>query len=101
MDCVACGSAAATERPERTSRGYRRFRRRDCGKQSNERSGGVLNHAQYPSAVVALVAPWRLRHRLTLRDPAEMSLRRGIVFSREAVRGWEAKLAPALAGELR
>jgi hypothetical protein len=32
MDCVCCGSAAVTERPERTARGYRRFRCRDCGK---------------------------------------------------------------------
>ncbi len=30
-----------------------------------------------------------------------MFLHRGIVFSHEAVRAWEAKLAPALAGELR
>jgi transposase-like protein len=101
MDCVACGSAAVTERPERTARGYRRFRCRDCGKQYNERSGGLLNHTQYPSDVVALVVLWRLRYRLTLRDLAEMFLQRGIVFSHEAVRVWEAKLAPVLAGELR
>ena len=44
---------------------------------------------------------WRLRHRLTLRDLCEMSRLRGIVFSHEAVRDWEAKLAPVLAGELR
>jgi putative transposase len=37
-----------TERPERTAQGYRRFRCRDCGKQYNERSAGVLNRAQYP-----------------------------------------------------
>ena len=43
MDCVCCGSAAVTERPERTARGYRRFRCRDCGKQINERSAGRLN----------------------------------------------------------
>ena len=30
-----------------------------------------------------------------------MFLQRGLVFSHEAVRDWEAKLAPALAGELR
>src|SRR3954471_6662596 len=101
MDCVACGSAAVTERPERTARGYRRFRCPDCGKQSNERSGGVLNHAQYPSDIIALVVLWRLRYRLTLRDLAEMFLLRGIVFSHEAVREWEAKLAPLLADELR
>jgi transposase-like protein len=101
MDCVACGSAAVTERPERTAQGYRRFRCRDCGKQYNERSGTLLNHAQYPSDVIALVVLWRLRYRLTLRDLAEMFLLRRIVFSYEAVREWEAKLAPALAEELR
>jgi transposase-like protein len=101
MDCVACGSAAVTERPERTARGYRRFRCRECGKQYNERSGGLLNHAQYPLDVIALVVLWRLRYRLTLRDLAEMFLQRGIVFSHEAVREWEAKLVPALIYELR
>ena len=101
MDCVACGSAAVTERPERTARGYRRFRCRDCGKQYNERSGELLNHAQYPSDIIALVVLWRLRYRLTLRDLAEMFLVRGIVFSYEAVREWEAKLTPALAENLR
>ena len=43
MDCVACGSAAVTGRSDRTARGYRRFRCRECGKQYNERSGGLLN----------------------------------------------------------
>jgi putative transposase len=101
VDCVACGSAAATERPERTARGYRRFRCRDCGKQYNERSGGPLNRAQYPSDVISLVVLWRLRYRLTLRDLGEMLLMRGVAFSHEAVRTWEAKLAPLLAEELR
>ena len=101
MACVRCGSAAVAERPERTARGYRRFRCRCCGTQSNERSGGLLNRAQYPSDVVALVVLWRLRYRLTLRDLSEMFLLRGIVFSHEAVRDWEAKLAPVLADELR
>jgi transposase-like protein len=101
MDCVACGSAAVTERPERTARGYRRFRCRGCGKQYNERSGGVLNHTHYPSDVISLVVLWRLRYRLTLRDLAEMTLIRGLVFSHEAVREWEAKLALVLAQKLR
>ncbi|WP_424139473.1 IS6 family transposase [Roseomonas chloroacetimidivorans] len=61
----------------------------------------MLNRAQYPSDVIALVVLWRLRYRLTLRDLTEMFLLRGIVFSHEAVRDWEARLAPALAGELR
>ena len=101
MDCVVCGSAEVTERRQCTAQGYRRFRCRTCGKQYNERSGTVLNHAQYPSDIIALVVLWRLRYRLTLRDLAEMFLLRGIVFSYAAVREWEAKLAPLLADNLR
>jgi transposase-like protein len=101
MDCVGCGSSAVTERLDRTAQGYRRFRCRDCGKGYNERSGGLLNHTHFPSNVIALVVLWRLRYRLTLRDLVEMFLLRGIVFSYEAVRDWEAKLAPVLTGELR
>ena len=101
MRCLDCGSAAVTERSERTAQGYRRFRCRECGKQFNERSAGVLNRTQYPSDVIALVVLWRLRYRLTLRDLAEMFLIRGIVFSYEAVREWEAKLIPILSDEFR
>jgi transposase-like protein len=71
MDCVCCGSAAVTERPERTAQGYRRFRCRDCAKQFNERSAGVLNRTQYPSDIIALVVLWRLRYRLTQHVPAD------------------------------
>jgi transposase-like protein len=60
-----------------------------------------MNRAQYPSDVIALVVLWRLRYRLTLRDLAEMFLLRGVVFSHEEVRDWEAKLAPVLTDELR
>jgi putative transposase len=101
MRCLGCGSTAVTERPERAAQGYRRFRCRECGKQFNERSAGLLNRTQYPSDVIALVVLWRLRYKLSLRDLAEMFLVRGIVFSHEAVRDWEAKLSPALAEELR
>src|SRR5881398_2877419 len=101
MRCLDCGSQAITERPERTAQGYRRFRCRACGKQFNERSGGVLNRAQYPSDVIALVGLWRLRYKLSLRDLPELFAVRGIVFSYEAMREWEAKLTPALAEDLR
>src|SRR5690349_19289756 len=101
MRCIGCSSAAVTERPERTSQGYRRFHCRQCGKQFNERSGTVLNRAQYPSDVIALVVLWRLRYKLSLRNLYEMFAMRGIVFSHEAVREWEAKLTPALAEGLR
>lgn len=101
MRCKECRSAAVTERPERTAQGYRRFRCRACRKQFNERSGTVLNRAQYPSDVIALVVLWRLRYKLSLRDLPEMFAVHGMVFSYEAVRNWEAKLTPALAEELR
>jgi putative transposase len=55
MECIVCGSAAVSERSERTAQGYRRFRSRACGKQFNERSPGALNRTQYPSDVIALV----------------------------------------------
>jgi len=101
MECVACGGAAISERPERTAQGYRRFRCRDCGKQFNERTGGSLNRTQYPSDVIALVVFWRLRYKLSLRDLPEMFLVRGIEFTYEAVRDWQAKLAPSLIDNLR
>src|SRR5207302_10938282 len=101
MRCPACRSTAVRHRSERTAQGYRWFRCRECGRQFNERSAGLLNRSQYPSDVIALVVLWRLRYKLSLRDLAEMFLIRGIVFSHEAVRDWEAKLTPALAEELR
>jgi transposase-like protein len=100
VDCVGCGSSAVTKRPDRTAQGYKRFRCWDFGKGYNERSASVLNRTGYPSDIIVLVVLWRLRYRLTLRDLAEMFLVRGIVFSHEAVRDWEAKLAPVLASEL-
>jgi hypothetical protein len=59
MECVGCGSAAVSERSERTTKGYRRFRCRARGKQFNERSAGSLIRTQYPSDVIALVVLWR------------------------------------------
>ena len=68
MNCMCCGSSAVTERPELTARGYRRFRCRECGRQFNERSGGVLNRTSLPSDLIAFVVFCRLRYRLTLPD---------------------------------
>ena len=101
MRCIGCGSQAVTERPERTAQGYRRFRCRACGKQFNERTGTLLNRAQYPTDVIVLVVLWRLRYKLSLRDLAEMFLERGFVFTHEAVREWEPGFAPLLAEDMR
>ena len=101
MGCPSCQSSAITEHPDSTARGYRRFRCGSCGHGFNERTGSVFNRVQYPPDVVCLVVLWRVRSKLSLRDLAEMFLDRGIVFTHEAVRDWEAKLAPVLSETLR
>ena len=47
----------------------------------NERSGTLLNRAQYPSDVIALMVLWRLRYQFALRDLPETFAVRGMVFS--------------------
>jgi putative transposase len=101
MDCVGCGSQAVTERPERTARGYRRFRCRDCGKQFNERSGGLLNRLCLPSDIVSFVVFCRLRFRLSLRELSELMLLRSFEISHQTIAEWEAKLSPVLGETLR
>ena len=96
MHCPHCHSTATTERPDRTAHGYRRFRCRACGRQFNQRTATTLNRLQLPTDVVFLIVLWRLRLKLSLRDLAEILRLRGLVFSHEAVRDWEAKLAPLL-----
>jgi transposase-like protein len=40
---------------------------------------------EYPTDIVLLVVLWRLRYKLSLRDPVEMFLERGFEFTHEAV----------------
>jgi putative transposase len=101
MNCICCGSTKVTERSELTAQGYRRFRCRDCGRQFNERSGGVLNRTGLPSDIIAFVVFCRLRYRLTLRDLSEIMALRGLALSYEAVRDWETKLLPVMGDTLR
>jgi putative transposase len=101
MRCPYCQSTSTTERPTQTALGYRRFRCRECQRGFNERTGTPFNRLQYPTDVICLVGLWRFRYKLSLRDLAEMFLQRGLIFTHEAVRDWEAKLAPLLSGVLR
>jgi len=101
VPCPHCTTTATAELPRRTALGYRTFRCHACKRCFNERTGTPCNHRQYPTDVVLLVVRWRLRHKLRLRDLAEMFLVRGIVFSHEAVRDREARFAPLLADQLR
>src|SRR5262249_33828592 len=101
MQCPYCQASETRERPERTELGYRRFRCWSCHREFNERTGTPFNPLQYPSDVVCLVVVWRLRYKLSLRDLAEMFLERGVVFTHETVRCWEATFAPLLTDRLR
>ncbi len=101
MPCPYCAARTTTEQPRRTALGYRTFRCRACRRACNERTGTPFNHLQYPTDVVLLVVLWRLRYKLSLRDLAEMFLPRGVVFTHEAVREWEARFAPLLTARLR
>src|SRR5262245_52416525 len=101
MTCPHCESTVITERPDCTALGYRRFRCRACKREVNERTGTPFNRLQYPTDVVCLVVLWRFRYKLSLRDLAEMFLQRSLVFTHEAVREWERKLAPLLSRALR
>jgi putative transposase len=96
-----CKAAETKERRERTELGYRRFRCPGCQREFNERTGTRFNHLQYPTDVVCLVVLWRVRYKLSLHDLPEMFLERGMVFTHEAVREWEAQLAPLLSDMLR
>ena len=54
MPCPHCTSATTTERPRRTSLGYRTFRCGACRRVFNERTGTPFNHLQYPTDLVLL-----------------------------------------------
>src|SRR3712207_65545 len=101
MPCPHCAATATTRRSRRTALGYRTFRCRACRRVFNERTGTPFNHLQYPTDLVLLVVPWRLRYKLSLRDLAEMFLTRGLTFTHEAVREWEERFAPLLTEHLR
>ena len=51
--------------------------------------------------MVCLVVLWRFRYKLSLWDLAEMFFRWGIMFTHEAVREREMKLATLLSATLR
>ena len=101
MPCPHCAAPETAEQPRRTALGYRTFRCGRCRRACNERTGTPYNHLQFPTDLVLLVVLWRLRYKLSLRDLAEMFLARGLAFSHEAVRDWEARFAPLIAARLR
>ncbi len=76
MTCPHCASPRTKEQRKITALGYRTFRCSDCRRTFNERTGTPFNFLEYPTDLVLLVVPWRLRYKLSLRDAAEMFLER-------------------------
>jgi transposase-like protein len=101
MNCPHCASTTTKEQIQKTTLGYRTFRCSACKHRFNERTGTSFNFLEYPTDVVLLVVLWRLRYKLSLRDLSEMFLERGLVFTHETVRDWEARFAPLVADQLR
>ncbi len=101
MACPPWASSAATDRPDRPELGARRFRWRECQRTFHARTGTLRSRLRYPADVVALVGLWRVRYQVSRRDVAEMFRQRGLSVTHEAVREWEAKLAPLPRATLR
>ena len=106
MLCTHCESPNIRPLKRPTSLGYLCFQCRECSKTFNERTDTPFNFLEFPTDIVMLVVTWRLRYKLSLRDltdgsPTEMFLCRGLVFTHEAVRDWEARFASMLTQELR
>ena len=60
-----------------TSRGYLRFWCERCERTFNERTATPFNFLEGPTDIMFRVVLWRVRHKLSLRDLAEMFLQRG------------------------
>ena len=101
MLCPYCDSPNTNKLETPTALGYQRFRCNSCERSFNERTGTPFNFLEFPTDVVMLVVLWRLRYKLSLRDLAEMFLQRGLEFTHEAVREWEARFTPMLTEKLR
>lgn len=83
--CLYCSATATTAQPRCAAPGERTFRRRACRRTCNGRTGTPCSHLRYPTALVLLVALWRLRYELSLRGLAGLFLERGFVFTHEVV----------------
>ncbi len=101
MNCPHCAATSTRERAKKTKLGYAMFFCPSCRHIFNERTGTPFNYLEFPTDIVLLAVLWRLRYKLSLRDVAEMFLERGFVFTHEAVRDWEERFAPLIAGQLR
>ena len=101
-DGVSALSVACDDQATRAYQaGYQRFHYHTCEGGLNERTGTLFNRRHYPPRGRLCRGLCRIRDKQSLRGLVEMCLERGILFTHEAVREWEAKLAPVLSETLR
>ena len=84
----------APQRAKNTKLGSTTFLCIECGRTFNERTGTPCTYLAFPTDMVLLAVLWRLRSKLSLRDGAELVLERGFPFTHQAIRDWEARVAP-------
>ena len=101
MRCPRCQSESILKRKVRTSLGYGTFHCRNCKRRFTERTGQPFNDLQFPTSIVLMAVPWRLRYKLRFRDVAELLLQRGFDVSHETIRTWEYRFAPLVSERLR
>ena len=101
MNCPSCMVTTTKKRTKKTQLGYATFFCPHCRCTFNERTGTPFNYLECPTDIVLLAVLWRLRYKLSLRDVAEMFLARGLTFTHEAIRDWEARFAPLITEQLR
>ena len=63
QSCPHCSSSSTTELKQKTLLGYTCHRCGECGRRFNERTGTPFNFLEFPTDIVLLVVPWRLRYK--------------------------------------
>ena len=101
MSCPYCMVTTTKKRTKKTKLGYATFFCPHCRCSFNERTGTPFNYLEFPTDIVLLTVLWRLRYKLSLRDIVEIFLARGLTFTHEAIRDWEARFAPLITEQLR
>jgi putative transposase len=100
MDCPRCPFPNPVMLAKPTSLGYLRFWCERCKRTLNERAATPSNFLEVPNDIMFEVVLWRARHKLSVRDLAEMFLQRGFRSTHETVREWEVRFGPLLAEAL-
>ena len=90
-----------TRQPKTTARRGQTFRCAAWWCACNQRTGTPCNFLEYLTVIVLVVVLWRLRCRLSLHDLADLFLKRGPVFTYEAIREWEQRCQPLFTERLR